>query len=209
MTEVMIAARRHPTAQALLERALEVIESDGEHAVRVEEISTTCGVSITSLYHHFGSREGLIEAAQAERFVRVATANLIAFEAEMAALADAESMRVLIERWVAGLLDSSMAAARRARTEILASAFTRPNLRERVAESQRQYNSILTGIFETAQRRGLINPDVPALDLTFCVHGITFGRVIAELDAEVAELVADSYRRFVTDSLVALLLPER
>ena len=36
-----------------------------------------------------------------------------------------------------------------------------------------------------------------------------FGRVIAELDAEVAELVADSYRRFVTDSLVALLLPAR
>lgn len=209
MTEMMIPVRRHSTAQALLERALEVIENDGEHAVRVEEISSTCGVSITSLYHHFGSREGLIEAAQAERFIRVATANLIAFEAELGAVTDVGGLRDLIERWVTELLDTSMAAARRARTEILASAFTRPNLRERVAESQRHYNAALVAILEAAQHRGLVNPEVPALDLTFCIHGITFGRVIAEVDSEVADSVAESYRRFATDALVSLLLPTR
>jgi AcrR family transcriptional regulator len=205
MSESVIE-RRHPTAVALLERALEVIEADGEQAVRVEEVSSACGVSITSLYHHFGSREGLIEAAQAERFVRVATANLIAFEAEISAVGDADQVRVLIERWVVDLVDSSMAGARRARTEILASAFTRPNLRERVIESQREYNHILVRILEDAQRRGIVNPDVPALDLTYCIHGITFGRVIAEIDPEAAERVAMTYRRFVTDALIALLV---
>lgn len=202
----MVVARRHPTAAALLERALEVIESEGEHAVRVEEVSSACGVSITSLYHHFGSREGLIEEAQAERFVRVASANLIAFETEMASIADVGSFRVLIARWVDELLGSTMAPARRARTEILASAFTRPNLRDRVGENQRTYNSELVRILVDGQRRGIVRRDIPAEDLTFCIHGITFGRVISEIDPATAERVADSYRRFATAALVDLLV---
>lgn len=207
MSEVIVQ-RRHPTASALLERALDVIEADGEQAVRVEEISSACGVSITSLYHHFGSREGLIEAAQAERFVRVATANLIAFEAEISTLTEPQEFRQLIERWVRDLLHGSMAVSRRARTEILASAFTRPNLRDRVVESQRTYNDILVRLLEDAQRRGIVTSAIPALDLTYCIHGITFGRVISEIDPEARDRVAESYCRFVTDSLTALLTPE-
>ena len=199
--------QRHPTADALLERALEIIESDGEHAVRVEEISSACGVSITSLYHHFGSREGLIEAAQAERFVRVATANLIAFEAELASVVSGDDLRRLIARWVEELVDTSMAAARRARTEILASAFTRPNLRERVIDSQRHYNDILVGVLENGQRRGIVNPELSALDIAYCIHGITFGRVVSEVDPQTAEAVGDTYRRFATEALTALLVP--
>ena len=207
MSGDLVTAQRHPTAAALLERALEIIEADGEHAVRVEEISSACGVSITSLYHHFGSREGLIEAAQAERFVRVATANLIAFEAELAAVSDGDDLRALIGRWVADIINTSMASARRARTEILASAFTRPNLRGRVVESQRHYNDVLVGVLESAQRRGVVNPDVPALDIAYCIHGVTFGRVISEVDPAAADQVEDTYRRFATDALLALMSP--
>jgi AcrR family transcriptional regulator len=207
MSGDLVTAQRHPTAAALLERALEVIEADGEHAVRVEEISSACGVSITSLYHHFGSREGLIEAAQAERFVRVATANLIAFEVELATVSDGADLQTLIGRWVTDLIETSMASARRARTEILASAFTRPNLRDRVVESQRHYNEVLVGILEAAQLRGVVNRAVPALDLTYCIHGITFGRVISEVDPVVADQVEDTYRKFAADALVALLSP--
>jgi AcrR family transcriptional regulator len=204
----LVDQRRHPTADALLERALEVIEADGEHAVRVEEISSSCGVSITSLYHHFGSREGLIEAAQAERFVRVATANLIAFEAEVSTVTDPGDMRHLVERWVAELVDGSMGPARRARTEILASAFTRPNLRDRVVESQRTYNDVLVRILADAQNRGIIRSEVSPEDLTFCIHGITFGRVISEIDPETADRVAESYRRFATAALIELLVAD-
>lgn len=58
----------------LLEATISVIAERGVRGMRVQEVAANAGVSVTLLYHYFGSREGLLEAAlfavseQAERY---------------------------------------------------------------------------------------------------------------------------------------------
>jgi AcrR family transcriptional regulator len=67
-------------ADRILERAIEVIEAGGEVAIRTNVIAEECGVTAPILYRAFGNREGLVVAAQAERYRRaseVAVAYLV------------------------------------------------------------------------------------------------------------------------------------
>lgn len=47
----------------LLEATISVIAERGVRGMRVQEVAANAGVSVTLLYHYFGSREGLLEAA--------------------------------------------------------------------------------------------------------------------------------------------------
>ncbi len=53
-----------------LDAAIAMFDEGGEAALRIDELAKQVGVAKTSLYHHFGDREGLIVAAQAERYRR-------------------------------------------------------------------------------------------------------------------------------------------
>jgi AcrR family transcriptional regulator len=54
----------------ILERAIEVIAEGGETAIRTNTIAYDCGTTPPVLYRAYGSREGLVVAAQAERYRR-------------------------------------------------------------------------------------------------------------------------------------------
>ncbi len=56
------------TRAHLLERALELFAARGYESVGVQEIATTAGVTKPSLYHHFGSKYGLLEALLEQHF---------------------------------------------------------------------------------------------------------------------------------------------
>ncbi len=47
----------------LLDAAIVVIARRGVRGLRVQEVAAEAGVSVPLLYHYFGSREGLLEAA--------------------------------------------------------------------------------------------------------------------------------------------------
>mgnify|MGYP002737989964 CR=1 FL=1 len=52
----------------ILREAIAVITESGEQAIRTKSVASAAGVTEPTLFHYFGSREGLIEEAQAERF---------------------------------------------------------------------------------------------------------------------------------------------
>ena len=60
--------RARETVSLVVEAARRALKTAGESAVRIQEISSQTGVSIGSIYHHFGDREGLIRAAYIEQF---------------------------------------------------------------------------------------------------------------------------------------------
>ena len=63
-------SERSGTRERILDLTISVINELGEQAVRTGKIAELAEVKEPTIYHHFGNREGLIEAAQAERFVR-------------------------------------------------------------------------------------------------------------------------------------------
>ena len=60
--------RAKETVAVVIEATAKTIRHSGEASVRVQDISKATGVSIGSIYHHFGDRDGLIRAAYVQDF---------------------------------------------------------------------------------------------------------------------------------------------
>lgn len=56
------------TRQRILDTALRAFAARGYDAVGVQEICANAGISKPSLYHHFGSKLGLLDAIASERY---------------------------------------------------------------------------------------------------------------------------------------------
>lgn len=75
----------------LLQATITVIARRGVRGMRVQEVAKDAGVSVTLLYHYFGSREGLLEAAleavsdQAGRYAAQAAEGATSARAELVA----------------------------------------------------------------------------------------------------------------------------
>lgn len=57
-----------PTRERFLKEALRLFTARGYEAVGVQEIVEAAGVTKPSLYHHFGSKRGLLDALLKERY---------------------------------------------------------------------------------------------------------------------------------------------
>ena len=71
---------REEARHELIEAAAARLLSDGPDALRIQQIAADAGVSHPTLLHHFGSREGLIQAAATRLMERSATRTLEAME---------------------------------------------------------------------------------------------------------------------------------
>ncbi|AOY55574.1 TetR/AcrR family transcriptional regulator [Candidatus Rhodoluna planktonica] len=60
--------RAKDTVDLVIKEADKAIKAGGEAAVRIQEISKAAKVSIGSIYHHFGDRDGLIRATYVHNF---------------------------------------------------------------------------------------------------------------------------------------------
>ncbi|CAB4816801.1 MAG: TetR family transcriptional regulator [Actinobacteria bacterium] len=170
------------TRDRMLQMAIDAIERGGEASVRVREVSDATGVSFASLYHFFGSREGLVEEALAEIYVRSIRDFNIDIGERIARCESADDFY----RTVSGLSLESYSPDRSAlrfqRLSVLGGVAGRPNLAVRVASAQDASNRALAGILAEPQRRGWIHPDVDLITLAAWTAGLTLGRVLIELD---------------------------
>lgn len=63
-------ANRHQPRQRVIEAALSVVQDGGLEMLTIEALVETSGVSNGSIYHHFGSRDGVIVAVFLDSFDR-------------------------------------------------------------------------------------------------------------------------------------------
>jgi AcrR family transcriptional regulator len=191
----------------ILARAVQVVEEGGEPAVRVNDIARDCAVSITSLYHFFGSREGLIEAVQAVRYEQFSSADIDSFALAMERCASAKDFRAL----VVGSLelffsDPERARLRHQRLEILGSAAYRPNLAVELGKRQDAYNRRLSDVLGAAQRKGWIRPEVDLVAFSAFFLGVMNARVVIEVGDQSVDLRA--WNAMAIDLLTRVLVDE-
>lgn len=60
------------TRETLLETALRLVEEHGPAALRVRDLAAAAGQSTMGVYHHFGSKQGLLEQLYLHGFERLA-----------------------------------------------------------------------------------------------------------------------------------------
>lgn len=173
-----------PNAALLLEAAIELIDAGGERAVKVEPLAASLNMSVTMMYRYFGSRQGLVDAAQAERWARSlnsgsSDALLLLNEARSAT----EFRKRINQVVVAGLGRDRLANLLR-QANVVGSAYGRTELMAFVAQTNREANQGLVSIIEGARQRGWVVRSADAETIISWLTSVTFGRVLAWIDPE-------------------------
>lgn len=169
------------TAVALLEASIEMLASRGEAGFRVEDVLDACSASPSSLYHHFGSRDGLIEAATFEAYRRMTEEDFVVVRAAFGDAADPQDLlsrlRVVARMFEGG--DRSILRLERLR--LLGASVTRPALREKLGADVNRTTDELAEIFGDAQARGLLRPDIDPRAVALFAQSFTFGFVLDDV----------------------------
>jgi len=176
------SGRSRDTRERVLDVVLEQLEEGGEAAVRIDDLRDRSGVSIGSIYHHFGDRDGVIAAAQLRRFARYA-------EAEIAALSDiVERSRNVAEfrrsvRQLTVRTGSELRVAERwGRIGVLGSTIGRRALREEVRAVQTRLTDEFHAHVAQGQARGFFRSDLDARAVAAFIEAYSLGLVLNDLD---------------------------
>jgi AcrR family transcriptional regulator len=200
-----VTAKLHPTAQAMVDLAIKSLEEGGEAAVRVEAIVKEVGVSITSLYHHFGDRDGLVAVAQAQRYIGVIAGNTALVSDTLKKISTKSQMEQVFIEFVTLLQGPVNQPQRRSRSAVLGSALSRPALLDQISIIQREQVDFLAVDFARLQEIGVIRSDISAQSIAFWITGTIYGKILSELDPQ-EEGIHDDYVRLTFESFIKTLL---
>ena len=168
--------------RAVTDAVIERLWSGDETMIRIPEVCAATGVNYGSVYHHFGSREGVIDAAYTELFRRAVGEDLAVLR-RAAAEARAPRDFLNVVRTLGGCTPSADAAghSRAMRARVVAAALVRPELRASVGAAIGATTDELAEILATAQHRGLLRPDRAPRVLAAVLETLIFGRVLEDL----------------------------
>ena len=178
----IVTTRRTDTREALLEAAIEVIEADGDSGFRISAVLDRVGVASTAIYHHFGSRDDLVDSANAERYLR--TLFIPGFDRvadDIRACTSVEQFDAIVDAIASVGGDPGATPRRRARVAVLGSAVSRPSLAAKVGEANATYAREMARVFRPAQERGWIRADLDLEAAAIWVIGQSTGRIMLEL----------------------------
>jgi len=164
----------------LLEAAISMIEGGGEAALRVDVIADTAGVTKPSIYHHFGGRDGLVVAAQAERYRRSLAFGLEDADERLEACSSRTEFMQIVRDWMTEIASPEGQERRRVRVEVLGSAASRPQLRATLDEVETNTVQALAGMLERARDRGWVTTEFDLEVLSRWWYGMMNGRYLVE-----------------------------
>jgi AcrR family transcriptional regulator len=171
--------------QAVLDAVADRLMEGDELLIRIPEICDATGVNYGSVYHHFGSREGVIDAAYDMIFTRLVEEDIRTFRDVNESVETLEEYVKVMSPIVARLSSGPERKARRAmRFRIVAAASTRPRLKELIGKSQARLTNDLCQLTEFAQSRNWLRNDVSAKALSVLFQILVFGRALDDVSAD-------------------------
>jgi|SRR5665213_1821416 len=174
----------HAVLEAVAER---LVEAD-EMLIRIPEICEATGVNYGSVYHHFGSREGVIDAAYDMIFSRLVEEDLRVFRQVNETVQSLDEYIAVMRPIVATLSSGPQRKARRAlRMRIVAAASTRPELQELIGATQARLTEDLRRLTEFAQEREWLRDDISARFLAVLFQILIFGRTLDDISNDPIE----------------------
>lgn len=188
-----------PSVIRILERAIEVIEANGEVAIRTNIIANECGVTPPILYRAFGSREGLVIAAQAERFHRSNVGARNNFSRMITGATDRDDLFSRFTGFLEFLFNDSREYLRGLRAEVVGSAVSRPALRAIINALDDETIADYADQLQRPLELGWIEPKGGLVNISRIAGGIVAARlvienrlapdVVAEWDALATEMI--------------------
>jgi AcrR family transcriptional regulator len=174
--------RSAPVMQAVLEAVGERLMKADESLIRIPEICEATGVNYGSVYHHFGSREGVIDAAYHQMFTKLAEEDLATLQLVSVSSQTFEEYLVSMQALVGTFASSDERRARRAlRARIVAASMMRPELRVLIGETQSRLTNELQSIVEYGQQREWLNRELSAHSVAVLIQVLLVGRTLDDV----------------------------
>ena len=171
--------------RAVLEAVAERLRDGDERLLRIPEVCHATGVNYGSVYHHFGSREGVIEAAYGMMFSEIIEQDLTMVRQAVEATTTFDDFLVAIQRILATVSSGpDRRDSRVIRLRVVAASVTRPTLREAISEAQATLTTELATIVGVCQELGWVRRDVSAHSIAVILQVVVFGRNLDDLSAE-------------------------
>lgn len=167
--------------QRILELAISAIDEGGEAAVRVNDLATEAGVTIPTLYRHFGSRDGLVEAAQTYRFRKTQFVDGSVLAASLAKCKNQDEFRKALRKELLTHFDTDRWELRQVRLNALGAGYARPELAASLALAQKQGAMGIAEMLLPFQKKGWIRKDIDLPATVYWFMGQILGRVLIEM----------------------------
>ena len=188
------AKRKTPDLHEIVEKTIALLERDGAVGFRIEDLIAQTGISKSSLYLHFGDRDGLIAVALESAFVRDVRANVDAAIAIFSKVKTKKQMQQAIPTLVDAALNLRN-DARWQRVMVLSLARHRQDLSKRISDSQIMFNSALEEIVRDKQQLGVIRNDLDAREIGILIQAAIFGRIFRDLDPKMKDANLKNWRK--------------
>jgi AcrR family transcriptional regulator len=167
--------------QRILELAVFAIDEGGEAAVRVNDLAAEAGVTVPTLYRHFGSRDGLVEAAQTYRFRKTQFIDGSVFAASLAKCKSQDELRKALRKELLTHFDTDRWELRQVRLNALGAGYARPELAASLALAQKQGAMGIAEMLLPFQKKGWIRKDIDLPATVYWFMGQILGRVLIEM----------------------------
>ena len=168
--------------QAVLDAVGERLMKADESLIRIPEICEATGVNYGSVYHHFGSREGVIDAAYHQMFAKLAEEDLATLQYVSVSAKTFEEYLVAMQGLIGTFASSDLRRARRAlRARIVAASMMRPELRELIGGTQSRLTNELQTIVEYGQQREWLNRELSAHSVAVLIQVLLVGRTLDDV----------------------------
>jgi AcrR family transcriptional regulator len=199
------APRKTPDLAEVIAVTTQLLLKHGEGGFRIEDVIEKTGISKSSLYLHFGDRDGLVAAAYAELFTIDTNRNISQAIAAFSTVESYEQLDSIIGLLVEALVQTP-GDVRWNRIDVLAAARHRPEFLARITEAQTRMNSALEEVFRVQQALGNVRNDMDPREMAVLIQAVSFGRLFRDIDSRMkkddltqwAELTTAVYKLFMT-----------
>jgi len=201
------APRKTPDLAEVIAVTTQLLLEHGEGGFRIEDVIEKTGISKSSLYLHFGDRDGLVGAAYVELFTTDTNRNITQAIAAFEDVKTVEQLEAVLPAFVQALARIPH-TVRWNRLDVLSAARHRPEFMSRIIEVQTRLNSALSEALSVQQELGNVRTDLSAREMAVLIQGVSLGRIFRDLDSK---LDRDDMREWSELTLVVykLMLPPK
>ena len=196
--------RKKPDLDAILEVAIELVLRHGDSGFRIEELIERTGISKSSLYLHFGDRDGLVGLALSTAFLRDIRNNVDDAAVLLADVKNRKQMEEAIPQLVELALNTPD-VSRWQRVMVLASARNRPEMMKRVSEGQTMVNTAIEELVRELQNSGAVRIDLDAREIGVLIQTAIIGRIFRDIDSEITAEDLDKWRAILVSVYEGIL----
>ena len=202
------APRHIPDLEQVVTSTIAILEESGESGFRIETLMERTGISKSSLYMAFGSRDGLIAAARARQFEAMIQESIgpIRTIAEQATTRD--ELRRNMQLITGFVADLSRTAQRVERCAVIAGTKGRPEFSQWLAEAQTRLSTEFADIIEGAQTRGFITRKYPPRTIGNFIQAVILGRVVVGFDLDTGPDELADWIRAIDDLLDQMIFTD-